>query len=109
MNLQAYIATKDAERDLFYCPCCKDRFDADDMDLGRTFKTSEAMRARYGSVCCKGCTDNHYFTVDGVLVSQDDEVFCGSEGYYSTADALEDARAEARAQSSHESMCRGWL
>lgn len=109
LSLIAHINRKDAERDKFYCPCCQDRLDADDMDLASMFGTSKAMRERYGAMCCNGCTDDHYFTEDGVLVSGDDQVFSGSDGVYSSADALEDARAEGRAQSSHEATCRGWV
>lgn len=109
MNLIAYISQKDAERDLHYCPCCKDRLAADDMDLSRSWDHSDAMRAKYGSACCNGCTDTHFITDDGVLVSDDDDVWRGSDGTYSSADALEAARAEGRIEAADQAMCRGWL
>ena len=97
MNLIAYITAKDAERGLLYCPCCKDRHDADDMDLGRSWQHSDAMRAAYGSACCNACTDDHFITADGVLVNSDARVWRGSDGTYSSAEALAEARWEGRA------------
>ncbi len=108
MNLLAHIDRLDRQRADHYCPCCKDWLDADDMDLDRRWQHSDAMRARYGAVCCSACTDDHILTVDGVLMPFDATVQ-GYEGRYSSADALDEARYEARQDAAHEAMCRGWL
>lgn len=107
--LTEFLNAKDAERDLFFCPCCKDRLDQSDMDLANDWPHSEAMRARYGAACCKGCVDDHLMTDDGVLVSGADSVFCGFDGIYSTAEALQDARDAADEDEAHQRMCGGWL
>lgn len=96
MNLIAHITAKDAQRDLHYCPCCKDRYDADDMDLSRSWEHSDAMRAVYGSACCNACTDDHIVTADGVLLPYANTVQ-GCDGRYSSHAALADARWEGRA------------
>ena len=107
--LTAYITAKDAERTKFYCPCCKDRLDADDMDLANEWRHSEAMRARYGAACCKGCAHSHILTDDGALVSSAAQVFLGFDGIYSSAEALQDARDAADEDDAHQCMCGGWL
>jgi hypothetical protein len=92
MNLLAYITAKDAERDLHWCPCCRDRYDADDMDLSGGWEHSAAMKDRFGAACCNGCTDDHLVTLDGVLMRRAACVM-GYEGWYSSAEALAEARA----------------
>ena len=90
MNLQTYIAAKTAERDLHYCPCCRDRHDQDDMDLSNAWEHSLAMRAKFGAACCNACTDDHVLTADGVLMPYSDAVQ-GPDYLWSTQDALDEA------------------
>ena len=94
MNLQAFLDRKDAERTLFYCPCCRDRYPQEDMDLANDWLHSEAMRARYGAACCKQCTDDHILTADAVVMPKADAVSDGYD-YWSSEDALADAICEA--------------
>ena len=109
MNLTTYINARDAERDLHYCPCCKDRLDADDMDLADGWGHAAQMRETYGAACCNACTDDHYVTEDGVMVRQDAQVWQGFDGVYSSAEALAEARAEAEYEDADRAMYRSWL
>jgi hypothetical protein len=93
--LTEILNRKDAERDQFYCPCCKDRFDADEMDLANGWDHSLAMRAKFGAACCISCTDDRVLTADGVLVPRDDAVV-GYDYLWSTQDAFDDAKWRGR-------------
>ena len=95
MNLHTYIAQKAAERDQYYCPCCKDRLDRDDMDLHREWPHSQAMHDRYGAVCCATCTDDHVITADGVLMRTEDAVR-GIDYLWSTQEAFDEALYQGR-------------
>jgi hypothetical protein len=108
MNLTAYITQKDAEREQFYCPCCKARLDRDDMDLANGWTHSLQMRAKYGAACCIECTDAHCWTEDGVLMRRDETVL-GYEGRWSSEEALEDAIDEASYYDADHAMYRGWV
>lgn len=93
--LTAYIMQKDAERDRFYCPCCKDRYEAEEMDLANDWLHSEAMRARYGAACCVNCTDAHVLTADAVVMPRDEAVQ-GYDFWWSTDEAFDDAKWRGR-------------
>ena len=94
--LTAYITAKDAERTKFYCPCCKDRLDADDMDLANEWRHSEAMRARYGAACCKGCANDHLMTEDGVCLPRSRAFYSHRlDMWFSGSDAADEVEAAA--------------
>ena len=95
MNLTAYITQKTAERDRFYCPCCKDRYEPEEMDIANDWPHSEAMRARYGGACCNACTDDHVLTADGVLMRYAEAVV-GYDHIWSTQEAFDDAKRRGR-------------
>ena len=95
MNLQTYITRKDAERDLHWCPCCRDRLDVSDMDLSNAWEHSQAMRAKFGAACCNACTDDHVMTADGVLMPYSDAVQ-GIDYLWSTQEAFDDAMYRGR-------------
>jgi hypothetical protein len=94
MTILDYINTRDRARNMHYCAACKGRFDADEMDLDDEWLHSKAMRKVYGAACCIHCTDDHVETLDGVVKPVGDCVM-GSEGWYSSDEALADARREA--------------
>jgi hypothetical protein len=106
--LTAYITQKDAERDLFFCPCCKARLDRDDMDLANGWDHSLQMRAKYGAACCIACVDEHCWTEDGVLMRREETVL-GYDGRWSSEEALEDAIDEASYHDADHAMYRGWV
>ena len=98
MNLLARLDAMDAFRDRHYCPCCKDRLHADDMDLGRDWRHSDAMRARYGATCCKTCTDAHMLTADGLCMPRDAACYSdGLDAWFSDYSAARAAEMEAAA------------
>ena len=94
--LTEILSRMDAERDRFYCPCCRDRLDVSDMDLANGWSHSQAMRAKFGAACCKGCTDDYTITADGVLMPVADAVQ-GPDYLWSTQDALDEAFYRGRA------------
>jgi hypothetical protein len=95
MNLTAYITAKDAERDLHWCPCCRERNDASDMDLSNAWEHSQAMRDKFGAACCNACVDDHVLTADGVLMPYADAVQ-GFDYVWSSQEAFDDAKWRGR-------------
>jgi hypothetical protein len=106
--LHTFLANKAADAG-YYCPCCKSRgLDADDMDLARGWQHSDAMRDRYGAVCCKGCTDDHVTTEDGITVPRDAAVRDAWGGWWSDGDVLDAAMTEAAEDAADRAMYAGW-
>jgi hypothetical protein len=97
-----------AKRELFYCPACKDRLDDSDMDTGRGWKHSQAMRDRYQGVCCKECTDAHSVSLDGHLCAPGEGVEDIDGGLWSSESALAEAEDEWAAEFSDRKAMRSW-
>jgi hypothetical protein len=95
MDLTAFLNRKDDQRNLFFCPCCRDRLDASDMDLSSAWEHSQAMRDHYGAACCNACTDDHILTADGVLMRYADAVQ-GFDYTWSSQEAFDDAKWRGR-------------
>jgi hypothetical protein len=98
-----------AKRELFYCPCCKDRLDDSDMDVGRGWKHSQAMRDRYQGVCCIACTDAHRVSLDGYLCAPGEGVEDIDGGLWSSESALAEAEDNAADEYFTRRVSRGWM
>ena len=111
--LTSFLNVADLTRTGHYCPACKDWLTAGDMDLAGNWRHSDAMRARYGAVCCVACTDAHVVTVEGDCIPSADASYSDEMGlWFTTPDAMYDAEAE-RAEAFGEwqadlLMMRGW-
>lgn len=95
-------------RTKFFCPCCGDRLDESDMDLKRLWRHSQAMRDRYGAVCCNGCTDAHRMSEDGVLLAEGEGVQDCDDAWWSSEAALAEAEEAAAEEFADRRMMRGW-
>lgn len=109
MNFTAYIDAKDAQRDKHYCPCCKDRYDEDEMDMTGEFADLAAVKARYGAPICWPCAEDHVMTADGVLMPREDAIHSEElDAWYSSVDALTEAEIETAAEYADRRMYAGW-
>jgi hypothetical protein len=102
------IAHLIAARTMHYCPCCRDRIDASDMDLGMDWHHSQAMRDRYGAACCRECTDAHRMSVDGVLCAPDEGDTDEWGDLWSSQDALDEAAEDGRDWERQKANMRAW-
>ena len=109
MNLIAHLDAKDAFREQHYCPACKSRLDADDMDLSGEYADLQAVKAKYGAPICWACADNHLVTHDGVLMPREAAIYSAElDAYFSGDEALWRAEADADADDADRRMYAGW-
>lgn len=103
------FASMIAKRTLHYCPACGDRLDDDDMDTGRGWKHSQAMRDRYHGVCCNACTDAHRMSEDGVLLAPGEGVQDSDGLWWSSEEALAEAEENAADEYFTRRVSKGWM
>ena len=86
-----------------YCPCCGDFYDFDDFPKQGEFTHETALIQRYGTMPCKGCSDDHVTCArTGIAVKYKDAYRDQYGEYYVDEDAMAQAECEVREDKRHE-------
>jgi len=78
------------------CHCCGDETNhIDDMDTTDFWYHSEAMREKFGGLCCRPCVDAYCVTEDEVLIPRAEAIKDEDGGLWSDRDEMYEAQREA--------------
>lgn len=78
------------------CHCCDDDTNhIDDMDTTDFWYHSEAMREKFGGLCCRACVDAYCVTEDGELMPRAKAIMDIDGNYWADRDEMDEFQREA--------------